>query len=382
MTKTYCCLAWNHHFIGPGGNCKPCCRFKKEYIPEDHNLENHSLEELFNSEFMNSIRNQMLDGKQVLGCKKCYDEEETNKDTSLRQSHNNIIEISSTVNIDKPLITFLELSYSNICDLQCVMCGPYFSTSWSKQDITNIDDLVPSYNRLDINLDTLIDVIPNVIYFKFTGGEPLLINDYQTLLTERMKYPNFEDCCLTYATNLMRFPKQDLLDIWEKVKFVVVSTSFDGTGKTIEYVRYPSKWNIIEENLIKYLQLSDNDKMSIRVGMRSTIMPYNILNILDMYDWWFSNIKNSYDTFISPTHVAQPIFLSLKVLPKECKEYITNELYNFGTDKINQSVNHLIQYMNSEDHTHLLDDFKRYTKVMDKRGITFEEIEPELFRRI
>ena len=27
MADTFCSIAWNHQFIGPDGNIKPCCRF-------------------------------------------------------------------------------------------------------------------------------------------------------------------------------------------------------------------------------------------------------------------------------------------------------------------------------------------------------------------
>jgi len=387
MKETYCSLAWNHHFVGPGGKCKPCCRFKRGNVPLNHNLEHNDLETLFNDNFMNEVRRKMLSDERVPGCEKCYEEEDSNKSASLREIHNRMNVITDSINLDKPLITFMESAFSNICDIQCVMCDPFFSTSWSKQNLTGIEDLVKPSPLLSIDINSIKSVIPNLIYLKFTGGEPLLINDYYTILEERMKYPGIEKCFLNYSTNLMRFPKQKLLDIWKKVNFVEIATSFDGVGKTIEYVRYPSKWETVEENLIKFFQLSN--VMDVRVGMRSTMLPYNILNILDMYDWWIKHNNKYYikqfdnSSWVNPTHVAQPKHLTLKVLPKKCKDLITERLYGKGyNDKVKQSIIHLCNYMNSEDHTHLLDDFKRFTTVMDNRGITFQEIEPEICNEI
>jgi len=145
---------------------------------------------------------------------------------------------------------------------------------------------------------------------------------------------------------------------------------------------------VVEENLIKYFQLSN--EMNVRVGMRSTILPYNILDISNMYEWWIQNINKYYVTpfneysWVNPTHVAQPRHLTLKVLPKKCKELITDRLYGkcFIIRKVQHSIDHLCNYMNSEDHTMYLDDFKRFTKVMDKRGIAFKDIAPDIYNEI
>jgi len=384
MSDTWCSLAWNHHFIGPGGNCKPCCRFKGQDVPPENNLYHNDLEGLFNNNFMEDLRDKMMKGIRIPGCSKCYEEEDSKKTASLREIYNRNDFLTGSIRPNKPYISFLESAFSNVCDLQCVMCGPYFSTSWSKQDLTGIDDLVKPYGRINIDLESIRSVIKDLIHMKFTGGEPLLINEYQEMLEERIKHQGIENVFLNYSTNLMRFPKENILNIWKKVKFVEVATSFDGVGKVIEYVRYPSKWEVVEENLIRYMVLSNT--MDVRVGMRSTIMPYNILDLPNMFDWWIKSINKYYKTqfnensWINPTHVAQPIQLTLKVLPKKCKDLITERLWDKGINKkITNSMNHLCNYMNSEDHSHLLDDFKRYTKVMDKRGLTFEEIYPEIY---
>lgn len=387
MSDTWCSLAWNHHFIGPGGNCKPCCRFKGKDVPPNNNLQSSDLESLFNNNFMADIREKMIQGIRVPGCAKCYEEEESNKRVSLRQIYNRLESLTQDINLNKPNIIFLESAFSNLCDLQCVMCDPYFSTAWSKQDRTDIEDLVTPFGRLNIDINSIKSIIPNLKHMKFTGGEPLLIPEYKMMLEERSRHKDFDSCFLNYSTNLMHFPSSKLLDLWKKVLYVEIATSFDGVGKVIEYVRYPSKWNIVENNLIKFMELSKI--MDVRVGMRSTIMPYNILNLPDMINWWVENINNHYRepfsefSWINPTHVAQPAFLSLKVLPPKCKDIVRERLWDKGLNKkVKHNFNHLCNYMDSEDHSHLINDFKRFTKVMDKRGITFKEICPEVANEI
>jgi len=388
MSDTWCSLAWNHHFVGPGGNCKPCCRFKIGQIPKSHNLSKNSLEEIYDDDFMRELREKMLRGERIYGCKKCYEEEEAGKRASLRQIFNNIQSLFSLVDIKKPKIVFMESAFSNLCDLQCVMCQPYLSSAWSSQDISEISDLISPYPKMTLDsIEPLKTVIPGTVLLKFTGGEPLLIKEYWKIIEERSKHPGFEDCFFNYSSNLMHFPSEDLIDLWKKVKFVELATSFDGVGKVIEYVRYPSKWKVVEKNLIKYMELSR--EFDMRVGMRATIMIYNVMNLPEMTEWWVENINEHYresfteDSWYNPSHVAVPEYLSLRVLPRKCKEIVRDRLWNKGMNKkVNKSFNHLCNYMMSEDHSHLLSMFKRYTRVMDRRGITFQEICPELYEEI
>jgi hypothetical protein len=394
MNNTYCSLAWNHQFIGPGGLCKPCCRFKKEYVLENndkYDLATSTINEIFHSEFMNDIRANMLIDEPIEGCKKCYEEEAAGKNESLRQTHNKIDEITENIDLRNPKIIFLEFAFSNICNLQCVMCGSYFSTSWIKQDTTGIMDLtIQHHKKYDLpNLNSIKEVIPDLTFIKFTGGEPLLISKYYDILIERAKHPNFENCSLVFCTNLTFFPSDELLDIWSRCKHVVLSASLDGIENVAEYIRYPTEWEDVSENIIKYLKLSDI--MDIRVGIRPTIMPYNILSVIEFYEWWevISSIYYNDDPdklWSTLTHVAQPEFLSLQVLDKPTKEFIelnlNLQLSRTDSNEVKHHVEHLIKYMNLEDNSHLLNDFKRYTKVMDKRGLTFKDLEPDLYEMI
>jgi glutamate-1-semialdehyde 2,1-aminomutase len=186
----------------------------------------------------------------------------------------------------------------------------------------------------------------------------------------------------------MHFPSKRLLDLWSKAKHVEIATSFDGVGNVIEYVRYPTSWDIAKENIIKYMELSK--QMNVRVGMRSTIMIYNILNLPDMTTWWISKVNKHYKekfnetSWFNPTHVAQPKFLSIKVLPPKAKEIVTKKLWNKGkNNKVKQNFNHFCNYMNSEDHSFLLDEFRLFTKSLDSsRSTSFKSICPELYNEI
>ena len=67
-------------FIDPQGRVKPGCRFRMpKEVEKENNLNNKSLEEIFKGDFMNDIRANMLEGKRVPGCIRCYQEEDSGK---------------------------------------------------------------------------------------------------------------------------------------------------------------------------------------------------------------------------------------------------------------------------------------------------------------
>ena len=78
VTKTFCSVLWNHQMIDGTGRVKPCCRFLEDFRPKNHTLDNYKIEEIFNSDFQNSLRERVLAGERLEGCRRCYEEEDNN----------------------------------------------------------------------------------------------------------------------------------------------------------------------------------------------------------------------------------------------------------------------------------------------------------------
>ena len=51
ISPTFCSLGWNHQFLGPNGNVKPCCRFISGTIPKTNNIKDKSIAEVFTGEW-------------------------------------------------------------------------------------------------------------------------------------------------------------------------------------------------------------------------------------------------------------------------------------------------------------------------------------------
>ena len=64
-SKTFCPLPFVHLYAQPSGHVKPCCIAETIYT---HNLNNETIDEVFNSEEMKKLRVDMLNGERNKLC--------------------------------------------------------------------------------------------------------------------------------------------------------------------------------------------------------------------------------------------------------------------------------------------------------------------------
>lgn len=403
ISDTWCSLGWNHQFIGPDGNVKPCCR----YVGHLTNQKiGNSINNPFHSDFMDDLRKDMLEGRRNKGCLKCWQEEDAGKGMSIRQNYNRDFDLLGDLNhdidIDNPEIKWLELSFNNRCNIRCRMCGPYFSTNWYK-DWAAVKEYVPGLSDLGtasspediekyvlenpepktINTDILDEVLPNIRHIKMTGGEPFIMPEYMEILEKLVAMGRADKVYLNYSTNLTVMPKKRLIELWKHFKAVEFATSFDGVGKVIEYQRHPSKWETVEKVTRKLFEIPNG-----RVGTRPTITIYNILDVPNITEYWaqlydeFTEDGFNEKVWINHTHAAMPQYLSLTVLPDWAKQIVKERLeWQAPNLRQQKSWDHLVSYMYSEDNSHLLPKFVDFTKKLDeRRGEDFREVVPEFAR--
>ena len=389
-SPTFCPMPFNHSYIGPDSIRKPCSRFNYNEIDHDNY-----------DEFIEKLRKYKLEGKRHIGCRKCWGEEDAGRKRSLRQIHLKVegFNYPMTYDIDpnNPKIRWLELAFSNRCNVRCRMCGPFYSTNWFKDWAA-----VPEYafgipgigksqndveNFLKINgnkaqsfdISTLDKHIPDLRMVKMTGGEPFLIPEYHQILERIDEIGNAQEMWLNYSTNLTVKPKKRLKELWKKYEKVMFATSLDGIGHFIEYQRYPTKWCDVREVMDDLMQIPN-----AWVGVRSTITIYNVLNMTGIAHW-FAEQEDKYngfseDSWINFVGVTEPSYLSITVLPKWAKDMIAERLsWSAPSRKVQDNFDQIIKYMYNEDNSDKLPQFVDYTRKLDKaRGESFAEIAPEL----
>ena len=392
VSKTFCILPWMHVATSPSGNLRVCCNSdnKKNLILKSNRspykiYEKGSLESAWHSSVYKKIRQQMLNGSRPEMCAPCFREEEACSE-SPRTRYNQKYRLDCELSETPPLnIQYIDLRLGNKCNLACRMCNPYTSSSlfreWeelSKQNLSHlIEPLSESEKKKFKNLawpekmdfSKLLPIMKNVEEIYLTGGEPLLIKEQSDLLDQIIQKGFASNISLKYNTNMTRYDRQ-ILSLWKYFKQIHLHISIDGFGKLNDYIRHPSKWQKIEDNL-KELTFFNKKNSNITFRIDCTVQMYNITSMTDLLLWVKKQNFNSYFNILD-----YPKFLNVRVLPDKLKKKAKESLLLFQ-DYF--PVKKIIDYMEKESWTNYLEDFFYYTDFFDKsRNQNLSDILPEL----
>jgi radical SAM protein with 4Fe4S-binding SPASM domain len=366
--KTFCSLLWTHQFIDPTGRVKPCCRFLEKERPKSHNINSKTLKEIFSSDWMINLRKKSLEGFEIEGCQRCYQEEKASK-KSLRERYNNNSNFSKIDNYDTedPDLKWLELSISNECNLACRMCDSRYSRLWFNEEKRLFGKTFSKERNANISLKSLSAYHKSLTHLKFTGGEPLIIDEQWKLLQELVSSDNSQSIFLNYSSNCTIFPSSKQLDIWNKFKFIELALSFDSCLKNEwEYIRWPSKQERMIKVMNQFFEL--NRQKNIHIIMRATVSILNVWTLPETLNYWLERDTSDLPQ-LNPTHLTYPDFLSITVLPKKIKQKINDKYRDYiptFNGKAKNSLEYILNYMNHADHSSKLPDLERYITLTDK----------------
>lgn len=442
-SPSFCVLPWIHLATRPNGDMRICCVANAsgadsgDYTVglvkmEDGKPANfgHDLPtEAFNNEYMKSVRKTMLAGEVPASCLKCYKEEEEGiaskriweTGTWHLQEQIDIQELIRETEEDGTVpykLQYLDLRLGHTCNLKCIMCSPHDSSMWvpehkkvfpifkseliKKQMDWDIDEFNNKWHENPQFWEQVFDQIPNIKQLYFAGGEPLLIKEHKMFLQEIIRRGYADKISLRYNTNGI-LVNDEIIEIWEQFKKVKVGISLDGIGDRVHYIRYPTDWSVVEENLWRLENTSDKIQPNIALAVQ-------ILNIKHVPDFIKWKVRSGFKKLNFDTNAAGqvaggglvgvhllwiPTWLSLRVLPKEDKLEIRElfaELQQWLWDNYTQDAEFweknpygwkrwegILDWMDAEDHTNLLPDFREYIKTMDtQRGTDFKTVFPEL----
>jgi len=360
-------MAWDHQFIDPTGRVKPCCRFAEKFRPNENNLKEKTLSEVFYGDWMNDIRDKMMKGEQVEGCIRCYQEEDAGKRSLRERYHDNkTLPIDKLVDLDNPKIGWIELAISNDCNLACRMCDSRYAWKWFKEEQAIYGKTWNEVEKSKSDIANIYPFINDLVHIKFTGGEPLLTKDQWIVVDKLIAERDCSEIFLNYSTNCTIMPKDSWVKKWDKFKTVEFALSFDSCNKEeSEYIRWPAKYELTEEVTKRFLELKRTN--GYNVLLRSTISILNVWYMAESMEWWFKH--DSGNVIVNPTHLTYPEILCVTVLPKHIKERVTAKFneYQKNSDniKIINSLEYIKNLMNSKDDSHLLPQLQTYLEGTD-----------------
>jgi sulfatase maturation enzyme AslB (radical SAM superfamily) len=361
-----CSLLWKHVALGThphGPIVTPCCRFFLGEIERiKYNILQPAHTAIKDENYIKLLQQKMQNGEKLPECIKCWTEEAAGKE-SMRQHFNN--QFANTVNVEKFELEYLEIVFSNLCNLACRMCTISDSSSWANlynktfyvdkirdEHVVPIESIdangkaktkVISMNQYDF---TEID-LSKLTLIKILGGEPMMSVEHVGFLKELEKvHPNLESLEIVYHTNVTKRPPLEVIEIWKKIGVINIIFSIDGYGEVNDYARTFSDWNTIEENVEWYYSLKLLYNINLQFGI------HTVLNVLTAWHFdklrnWITNDKNI-DNFkeISIDFVRYPKYLNLAYMPADLKDLYIEKIKSINLSK--KQKDRLINHMASE----------------------------------
>ena len=294
-----CMLPWVSIETSPIGTSRPCCLAIDEITDADgvkYDLNKHTLTQIYQSGYMQDLRQEFLDGRQPATCKRCWDEEAAGRVSKRINSRIRLKEYYDKVdfsNTNPDQLWFIDLKLGNICNLKCRICGSWSSSPWAQEEMAYLPKVKKkdhlAYTFLKQGAwprenpqfwDNLRALLPNIKYFEFTGGEPFLIKEHFELLQYAVDNGYSKDIEIHYNTNGTVFP--DFVDVWKEFKHVEIAFSIDNMGARFEYERYLAKWDEVRVNLAKFTDLRSR---KLTIHLCTTINIQNVYYLPEICDW-------------------------------------------------------------------------------------------------
>jgi hypothetical protein len=282
----FCHSPWSNIDFSPDGKLSPCCKFQTRHYTDTYNIQQHSVTQYANSNFLKQIKTEILSDQWPIGCERCRVEEQNSIQSKRQLDYLRWEENYKNYQlIDNNFIT-ASIAFGNTCNLKCITCGPVSSSRWRNEakDIYNVT--IEHYKFFKNSfVQDFVHNTPAIIHIDIPGGEPFLsgVPEQQELLQYYIDAGQANNITLHYTTNATVFPDGKWWQLWTHFKEVDIQLSIDGVGDRYEYIRYPADWGQVVNNVNAYVNKQSLD--NIRLSVSHTVSAYNIYYLDEFFTW-------------------------------------------------------------------------------------------------
>lgn len=407
-SATFCILPWIHSYFGTDGQAALCCISPDPLIGPDGglNVQRHSLKEIFHSAAMDDARRQLLEGKKLKACTVCYDAEQLSG-SSFRTFYNKywseaVPEVMARVEerqekaaYEKPISA--DFRFGNLCNLRCQICNPHNSSQierdpvlsrWSDAHYLRLEGRFQGeWYEAEAFEEEVADFSSEIRFINVGGGEPSISKPVQKWFGHLIESGQAAKIEIRVSTNLTNVnPK--FFDLIAKFGLSRILLSIDGFGPLNDYLRYPSKWRIIERNADYIAELARRSNLTIH--LTPVVSAYNALSIVSLFDWAASR---GFD--IIPSQVRGVEAIDCAAIPEEARALAVQRIRDFHKSVVcsasfelypdQASIETLCQYLELPVDPAYAEacraKFHEFTHAVDHdRGMRFEDYAPEMAR--
>ena len=360
--KSFCLAPWMAIHVWPDGKTFPCCLWDiKDPIG---NINENTLEEIWNNDQMKKVRTDMLQGKELKACDRCNQLNASGYNSyrdSINKRHPKTMKYVEETDKDGFLPTMnlhlWDFRLSNFCNFKCRSCGVGLSSTWHSDTLAlsqnaELKEFGSSMYNTSVEEKALISINDKVKFLDlvekhyscvdeiyFAGGEPLMMPEHYAILDKLLEIDR-TDVIIRYSTNfsVLKFKGKSIFDYWKHFEpNLELWISIDGVGKIGEYVRKGFNDKKFEENITAL------KKSGLHFPDVGYMVTYGNLNFLHLFDMAIDFIKREYVDYLEPfqgnklmyfSPISFPRYYDSRYLPNKFKQQFLNRLQNFTHELI------------------------------------------------
>ena len=288
--KTYshsCSLPWTSLIVDPMGVISFCCFHPA--IANVNNISENAMDEIWNGRVVQDLRKRWnegrLEGTPCAGCQglhryKKYDHAAKNIPNLLNEANNpfysnaelNLDEFSKGKTILKSMPVEITYVPSILCNINCIHC--FQAPNRKKCDLSRIkpDALLKFYEYLGSK------AVKNV----FSGGEPLLMGEVQTLLDEISPEQKASSEGVFLTNGMLIRDRYELTKGFRKRNFIISIDAFE--KKRYESIQRGANFEKLIDNL-EFLNKRREEGNDITLTLVMVLMKSNFIDLENVFEF-------------------------------------------------------------------------------------------------
>jgi organic radical activating enzyme len=355
------------------------------------NCRTHTLEQIWQDQPMQDLRQAMLTETPHAACTRCYEQEQSGFFSGRRSANKHHGHHIKKLDRNPFEMTYWDIRFSNLCNLKCRSCGHIFSSQWYQDQAKlagpewKARNTVLNYaGRTETDMWSQLE--PHLDYVEqiyFAGGEPLLMEEHYRILDELVRRGRF-DVRLIYNTNFTHtdLKGRSVFEYWRQFDSVAVGASLDDMGARGEYIRKGTDWAVVEQNRRDMMVICP--RVDFYISPTLSIM--NALHLPDFHRAWVEQgLIRAQD--LNVNILQDPAHYRIDIATAEYKQQLREKFLQHiewlrpqdSLQRATTGFESAITFMDATDNTQLIDTFWRKTNELDNlRNERCTDIIPEL----
>jgi len=327
----------------------------------------------------------------------------------------------------------MEIYVDNTCDLECIYCGPKYSSKW-QQTIQNssLEDrnvLANSINDAEKPLAVTKTAEQRAHHKQmilqqceemgrnakahhgyeivFLGGEPLLTSTIKKDIVSEVieavfKYADPESNVGIIIVTNGNTPENIMHSTIDKLANfrntypnlrIQIHISVESTGPNAEFVRYGAKWETIKRNFEMWMEAGSSGRLRLTTGLCLTISAVSLFDTVNVLEYAFQQaIKHNTSFTPAFNPITFPQFLSVGVYPPDEYNYVFDEIeevvrkYHHHmdpriADKVYEQLNNSREILGKFKFPDTIRKGKLYFDWIERsRGLKVQDVNPILYK--